>query len=102
MDQSEIVRSYREAKNKEKQIQILADLNGSSPEQIRQILIAAGEPAEDEEIPDLPDADPIEAKEAQIDLSGVEWDVDGLNDPQTSKESGEEQTEHHRRHKKWF
>lgn len=46
MDQSEIVRSYREAKNKEKQIQILADLNGSSPEQIRQILIAAGEPAE--------------------------------------------------------
>ena len=63
---------------------------------------AAGEPAEDEEIPDLPDADPIEAKEAQIDLSGVEWDVDGLNDPQTSKESGEEQTEHHRRHKKWF
>lgn len=46
MDQSEIVRSYREAKNKEKQIQILADLNGSSPEQIRQIMIAAGEPAE--------------------------------------------------------
>ena len=46
MDQSEIVRSYREAKNKEKQIQILADLNGSSPEQIRQILIAAGEHAE--------------------------------------------------------
>lgn len=46
MDQGEIVRSYREAKNKEKQIQILADLNGSSPEQIRQILIAAGEPAE--------------------------------------------------------
>ena len=32
--------------HKEKQIQILADLNGSSPEQIRQILIAAGEPAE--------------------------------------------------------
>lgn len=46
MNQSEIVRSYREAKNKEKQIQILADLNGSSPEQIRQILIATGEPAE--------------------------------------------------------
>lgn len=46
MDQSEIVRSYREAKNKEKQIQILADLNGSSPEQI---LIAAGEPAEKKE-----------------------------------------------------
>ena len=49
MDQSEIVRSYREAKNKEKQIQILADLNGSSPEQIRKILIAAGEPAEKKE-----------------------------------------------------
>lgn len=46
MDQGEIVKSYREAKNKEKQIQILADLNGSSPEQIRKILIAAGEPAE--------------------------------------------------------
>ena len=63
---------------------------------------AAGEPAEDEEIPDLPDADPIEAKEVEIDLSGVEWDVDGLNEADPGKESAEEQTGHHRRHKKWF
>ena len=65
--------------------------------------ISAGETgAMDEDIPDLPDADPIEAKEVEIDLSGVEWDVDGLNDPETAKESGEAQTGHHRRHKKWF
>ena len=64
---------------------------------------SAGETgALDKDIPDLPDADPIEAKEMEIDLSGVEWDVDGLNDPERAKESGEEQTEHHRRHKKWF
>ncbi len=64
---------------------------------------SAGETgAMDEDIPDLPDADPIEAKEMEIDLSGVEWDVDGLNDPERAKESGEEQTGHHRRHKKWF
>lgn len=64
---------------------------------------SAGETsAMDEDIPDLPDADPIEAKEVEIDLSGVEWDVDGLNEAEPGKESGEEQTGHHRRHKKWF
>ena len=36
-------------------------------------------------------------KEAEIDLSGVEWDVDGLNEAEPEKESAEESTVHHRR-----
>lgn len=48
------------------------------------------------EMPDLPDMDPIEAKEAEIDLSGVQWDVDGLEAP--AAESGGESGTHHRRH----
>ena len=59
----------------------------------------AGEAA-DEDIPDLSEMDPAEKKEMDIDLSGAQWDVDGLEEP--AKESGEEQTGHHRRHKKWF
>ena len=51
---------------------------------------------------DLSELELSSEKEAEIDLSGVEWDVDGLNDPETAKESGEAQTGHHRRHKKWF
>lgn len=45
-------------------------------------------------------SDPTEEKEAQIDLSGVKWDVDGLEE--TEKESDKEQTGHRKRHKKWF
>ena len=48
------------------------------------------------EMPDLPDMDPIEAKEVEIDLSGVQWDVDGLEAP--AAESGGESGTHHRRH----
>lgn len=48
------------------------------------------------DIPDLSDMDPIEAKEVEIDLSGVQWDVDGLEAPAT--ESGGESGTHHRRH----
>lgn len=56
--------------------------------------------ATDEDIPDLPEMDMVEKKEMDIDLSGAQWDVDGLEEPE--KESGEESGNHHRRHKKWF
>lgn len=39
-----------------------------------------------------------ETKEADIDLSGVEWDVDGLSDPEPAKDAGEEDTGHRKRH----
>lgn len=40
-------------------------------------------------------ADLTEEKELEIDLSGAQWDIDGLDEP---KESGEDQMGHHRRH----
>lgn len=43
MDKSEIVRNYKEAKNKATQIQILADLNCTDAETIKKILTEAGE-----------------------------------------------------------
>ena len=49
--------------------------------------------AADEDIPELKDA--LEKKEMDIDLSGAEWDVDGLDEP--SGESGGESGSHHRR-----
>lgn len=61
--------------------------------------VTAGEAgAADGDLPQAPD--PIKEKEAQINLSGVEWDVDGLED--TEKESAEEPSGHRKRHKKWF
>lgn len=42
MIDSEIVRSYKEAKDKAKQITILADLNTCTEEQIKMVLKAAG------------------------------------------------------------
>lgn len=59
----------------------------------------AGEKAsETKEFPeDLPELDVSEKKEMDIDLSGVEWDVDGLSDPEPSKDAGEEETGHRRR-----
>ena len=47
-----------------------------------------------EEAMDLPGLE--EKKEVEIDLSSVQWDVEGLEEP--VKESGEEQTERRRRH----
>jgi hypothetical protein len=38
MNENEIVRSYRESKNKKQQIGILADINCCKPEQIKEIL----------------------------------------------------------------
>ena len=42
MTVGEIVRSYREAKNKAAQVQILADLNMCSKEAIRRVLVEGG------------------------------------------------------------
>jgi ribosomal protein L16 Arg81 hydroxylase len=38
MNENEIVKNYRESKNKKQQIDILADMNCCSPEQIKEIL----------------------------------------------------------------
>lgn len=43
MTESEIVRNYREAKNKREQITILADLNRCEKEEIVEILLKNGE-----------------------------------------------------------
>lgn len=55
---------------------------------------------DESEIPaeQLAGPDPIEGKEETIDLSTVEWDVEGLNDIEPGKESAEDQSGHHRRH----
>lgn len=45
---------------------------------------------------DLTDMDPIETKEADIDLSGVQWDVDGLEDPK--EDTQEVSGGRHKRH----
>ena len=42
MTVEEIVRSYREAKDKEAQLEILADLNVCSKEEIRRVLVEGG------------------------------------------------------------
>ena len=42
MTNEDIVRSYNEAKNKSKQIKILAELNCVSPSEIRMVLVNAG------------------------------------------------------------
>ena len=57
MTDDEIVRHYREARNKAKDIPILADLNDCKPKEIREILIKAGElpqPVAPPKKPELP------------------------------------------------
>lgn len=57
MTDDEIVRHYREARNKAKDIPILADLNACKPKEIREILIKAGElpqPVAPPKKPELP------------------------------------------------
>lgn len=44
MTNEEIVRDYQQARNKSKQLKILADLNCVSPGEIRQVLAQAGVP----------------------------------------------------------
>lgn len=63
MTPEEIVRDYQQAKNKQKQIKILADLNGTSPGEIKSILTAAG--VEDVEAPKRTTRSQPEAKQAE-------------------------------------
>ena len=51
----------------------------------------------DEQKMDLSELELSSEKEAEIDLSGVEWDGGGLNEAEPEKESAEESTVHHRR-----
>ena len=44
MDNGEIYRSYKDAKNKKEQMMILAELNATTIERIREILLAQGVP----------------------------------------------------------
>lgn len=54
--------------------------------------------SEKKEYPEeLPELGISETKELDIDLSGVEWDVDGLDDPEPAKDAGEEETGHRKR-----
>ena len=55
--------------------------------------------SEKKEFPEeLPELGISETKELDIDLSGVEWDVDELDDPKPAKDAGEEETGHRKRH----
>ena len=47
---------------------------------------------------DLSDAELTEGKEMEIDLSGAQWDVEGLEDPDPETKTQEGQNGHYRRH----
>ena len=47
MNKAEIIRSFRDAKDKAKQIKIMADLNGCSTGDIKAVLLEAGYPEEE-------------------------------------------------------
>ena len=47
---------------------------------------------------DLSDAELTEGKEMEIDLSGAQWDVEGLEEPDSETKTGEGQNGHSRRH----
>ena len=55
MTDDEIVRHYREARNKAKDITVLADLNTCKPKEIREILIRAGELPQPVALPKKPE-----------------------------------------------
>ena len=55
MTDDEIVRHYREARNKAKDIPVLADLNDCKPKEIREILIRAGELPQPVALPKKPE-----------------------------------------------
>lgn len=91
MTDDEIVRHYREARNKAKDIPVLADLNDCKPKEIREILIKAGElpqpvappkkpePPQDEELlsPSPLDASGVYSRVEQI-LDAIPGDGDEL------------------------
>lgn len=54
-------------------------------------------PSPEELLPDEK-TDPVKDKEMEIDLSGVTWDVEELNESQPQETAPEEHTEHRKRH----
>lgn len=52
----------------------------------------------DEAAEDLPDLGEALEKEMEVDLSGVQWDVAGLDEPATGTQKSEEQTGQRKRH----
>lgn len=67
MSKSEIVRDYKSAKNKMAQIRILADMNVTTPKEIKKILIEAGalEPAQKKQEPVKKEVAPVQQKEPE-------------------------------------
>lgn len=67
MTENEIVKSYKEAKNKQNQIKVLAELNDTNPEEIKKILKSKGvdlrggnfRAKNPEPIPEIVAADPV-------------------------------------------
>ena len=73
MTDDEIVRHYREARNKAKDITVLADLNDCKPKEIREILIRAGELPQPVALPKKPETPQDEGlfPPSPMDASGV-------------------------------
>lgn len=81
MTDDEIVRHYREARNKAKDITVLADLNTCKPKEIREILIRAGELPQPVALPKKPEPhqeDPLPL--SLLDASGVYSRVEQILD----------------------
>ena len=68
IDKSEIVRMFREAKDKPKQVRILADLNQCEVAEIQKILMGAGFSQEDVRSRKKKDTPPVQAGDR---VSGV-------------------------------
>lgn len=82
MTDDEIVRHYREARNKAKDIPVLADLNDCKPKEIREILIKAGElpqPAAPPKKPEPPQDEGL-LPPSPLDASGVYSRVEQILD----------------------
>ena len=82
MTDDEIVRHYRDARNKAKDITVLADLNDCKPKEIREILIRAGELPQPVALPKKPETPQDEGlfPPSPMDASGVYSRVEQILD----------------------
>lgn len=83
MTDDEIVRHYREARNKAKDITVLADLNTCKPKEIREILIRAGalpQPVALPKKPEPPQDEGLLPHSPMVDASGVYSRVEQILD----------------------
>lgn len=65
MTAQEILRSYRQAADRQGQIRILADLNAATPEEIREVLRQYGETLPEKKRAGRPRKEPTQIEEAQ-------------------------------------